>query len=432
MNLNEAKGFLRKNLSELNDIIRKAEIAERYYLCENDILYARKNDEKDSEPLRSADNRIPSSFYPLLVNQKAAYTFSDPPIFTAGSAETDKAISKVLGNRFAKNCKSLCVKASNCGYAWIHYWQGNDGAFKYAVLDGIQAVGVYSDDLEQQLEYVIRVYRRQINGNLCDVYEIWNSKCCTAFYCNTDSEIEFGLQEYCVFGKNSGKTNVYAHCFKKPPFILFSNNEKKTSDLECIKNLIDIYDKTYSGFANDLEDIQEVIMILSGYSGTDITEFLTDLKKYKVIKLDDMSDRLGVDTLSIEIPVEAREKMLEMTRKAIFEEGQGVDPRQTDFGNSSGVALQFMYSLLELKAGLLETEFRCGFDELVHEICSYYGILISDIGQIWTRTSVRNDKELSEIAAESKGIISDETIITRHPWVENPTNEMEKIEKAAV
>ena len=58
-------------------------------------------------------------------------------------------------------------------------------------------------------------------------------------------------------------------------------------DLRNIKPLIDVYDKVYSGFINDLDDIQELIFVLTGYGGTDLNGFLNDLKKYKVIKLDD-------------------------------------------------------------------------------------------------------------------------------------------------
>ena len=43
----------------------------------------------------------------------------------------------------------------------------------------------------------------------------------------------------------------------------------------------------------------------------------------------------------------------------------------------------------------------------------------------WTRTSVKNDQELSQIASQSKGVISDETIVAHHPWVEDPEKEME-------
>ena len=64
--------------------------------------------------------------------------------------------------------------------------------------------------------------------------------------------------------------------------------------------------------------------------------------------------------MTIDIPVEAREKMLQMTRKSIFEQGKGIDPDPQNFGNSSGTALKYLYSLLELKAGMAEMEFRVG------------------------------------------------------------------------
>ncbi len=425
MNIKEAEKYLTENLADFGRVLIRAKTAERYYRGENDILFEKKETD-GTEVLRSADNRIPNSFYPLLVNQKAAYTFSDPPIFSCGNDNIDAAVRKVLGGGFAKNCKSLCVKASNCGFAWIHYWKGADGSFRYGVLDGAQAVGVYNDSLCREMTGVIRVYSKRAETERIVVYEIWDNESCYAFCRSESSGIADGLREYPVFGDRV-KTNVFRHGFGTPPFIMFANNESRTGDLDTVKRLIDIYDKTYSGFANDLEDIQEVIMTLSGYGGTDISEFLTDLKKYKVIKLDEYSEKSGVDTLSIEIPVEAREKMLEITRKAIFEEGQGVDPRQSDFGNSSGVALQFMYSLLELKAGLLETEFRGGFEELVKAIGRYYGVKIDDVGQVWTRTSVRNDKELSEIALNSREILSAKTVISRHPWVENVQTEIERL-----
>ena len=76
--------------------------------------------------------------------------------------------------------------------------------------------------------------------------------------------------------------------------------------------------------------------------------------------------------------------MLTMTRKEIFEQGQGVDPQPENYGNASGEALKFMYSLLELKAGLMETEFRIGFGEFIRAICGYLGISCEKVEQTWT------------------------------------------------
>jgi SPP1 family phage portal protein len=182
-----------------------------------------------------------------------------------------------------------------------------------------------------------------------------------------------------------------------------------------------------------LEDIQEVIFVLTNYGGADLKEFIRDLKEYKAIQIESEGDgdHSGVSTLTIELPVEAREKLLTITRKCIFEQGMGIDPDPQNFGNSSGVALSFLYSLLELKSGLQETEFRLSFSRFIRCICRLLGIAIKDdtIVQTWTRTSVKNDQELSQIAAQSKGIISDETIVEKHPWVDDPAREADRLKK---
>ena len=64
--------------------VRESKAAERYYENKNDILFGiGKN--RDNDPLRNADNRIPRNFHGLLVNQKAAYMFSAPPLFDVGN-----------------------------------------------------------------------------------------------------------------------------------------------------------------------------------------------------------------------------------------------------------------------------------------------------------------------------------------------------------
>jgi SPP1 family phage portal protein len=227
----------------------------------------------------------------------------------------------------------------------------------------------------------------------------------------------------------SGDGDRYTHNWGRVPFIPFFNKDTEEGDLDKIKSLIDTYDKVYSGFVNDLEDIQEIIFILSGYGGTDLKEFLQDLKKYKTVKLDSDSDSPGLSTLTIDIPVEAREKLLSMTRKEIFEQGQGIDPQPENYGNASGEALKFMYSLLELKAGLMETEFRVGFEEFVTVICGHLGFNTEDILQTWTRNAIRSESEIATMCAQSTGILSQKTIVRNHPFVDDAEAELKQIAK---
>lgn len=416
--------------------IRHAQTAERYYRKKNDILF-HMCAEDEKAPGRHADNRVPSNFYGLLVNQKAAYLFSDPPIFDVGNKKDNDRIAEALGDGFAKACKSLCISASNAAVGWLHVWKGTDGAFRYGVVPSAQVIPVWSSDLEKRLLAVLRSYPMTDEGGAAyRVYEYWTEDHCTAYQRREDADLEhlYPCRMFSVHDLDTDAalpSNRFAHGWGEVPFIPFHNNEISVSDLDAVKELIDAYDKVFSGFLNDLEDIQEVIYVLTGYGGQDLKEFVRDLKESKAIKIEagDDTSAPGVETLTINIPVEAREKMLDITRKAIFEQGQGIDPDPQNFGNSSGVALKFLYSLLELKSGLMETEFRLGFGRLVRLLCKHLGIAPKKIHQTWTRTAVTNDAELSDIAAKSTGVISQRTILRRHPWVDDPEEEQRQLDK---
>lgn len=416
-------------------VILNAEMADRYYRKKNDILT--KKPSTDSEnPMRNADNRIPSNFYGLLVNQKASYLFSDPPLFDVGNKEANARIAESLGDGYAKACKGLCINASNAAVGWLHVWAGSDGKFRYGVVPSEQVIPIWSSDLDKRLIAVMRTYSTvDDDGVTYTVYEYWTDTECTAYQRKEDAPLDYLTERrmfYTGIGVETAQlSNEFRHNWGEVPFIPFFNNESQTSDLDMIKELVDAYDKVFSGFLNDLEDIQEIIFVLSGYGGTDLKEFIQNLKRSKAIKVDpiDENSKPGVETLTINIPVEAREKMLTITRKAIFEQGQGIDPDPQNFGNSSGVALKFLYSLLELKSSLMETEFRLGFGRLVRMICKHLNISPKKINQTWTRTAVTNDEELSNIAASSTGVISQRTILRRHPWVDDPEEEQEQLDR---
>lgn len=409
--------------------LKKAEVALRYYLGDNDIMY-RKPKDKCDEPLRNADNRIAFNFHSLLVDQKASYMFTAPPLFDTKDDTLNEIVAATLGDGYAKKCKDLCVDASNGGVGWLHYWIDEKKGFCYGVIPSMQVRPVYSLRLEKELEAVLRTYRMvDDNGDEWQIYEIWNDKECQAYRKRAEMYQPFDMFSYVNLDGMAEPTNTFRHDFGAVPFIPFPNNNVCTGDLDKIKNLIDSYDKTYSGFVDDLEDIQQVVFVLTNYGGADLKQFLSDLKYYKTIQVESAGsdDKSGVSTLTIDIPVEARDKLLDITRKAIFDMGQGIDPQQQGFDNTSGEAMKFLYSLLELKAGLMETEFRAGFGELVRAIGRYYGKEPEQIVQTWTRTSIRNDAELVDMCQKSVGVISTKTILKNHPFVENAEDEEKEL-----
>lgn len=444
MKIDTAKRLIKEYIPGHAGFVTKSDVAFRYYKKKNDILITDDNKKKQENtgenPLHNADNRIPSNFYKLQVNQKAAYAFAEPVLFDVGNDDANKLIKKVLGDAFQKKCKALCVQAANTSVGWIHYWKDDKGNFKYAVLDSREIIPVWTKELEKELKAVIRTYHdiEDETGEEYTVYEIWTDEEVQAFRRKTNDE-KGDIESYMcyeVINTSSGLAecqDTYPHGFGEVPFIFFNNNDEAENDLNDIKELIDAYDKIYSGFVNDLEDIQEIIFIITNYGGdaSDAAGILREMHEKKVVNVesDGADDKSGISTLAIEIPVEAREKMLNITRKAIFEQGMAIDPDPQNFGNSSGVALGYLYSLLELKTGLMETEFRISFNRLIRAILKFHGKTVDNIEQTWTRTSVSNDAELADIAQKSKNVISDETIVRRHPWVDDAEKEILRLKE---
>jgi phage portal protein, SPP1 gp6-like len=444
LELELVKKLIKKHTLGHANVISEMQTAERYYEVNNDIklLPTKPKDIEEARqkgesfnPMHQADNRIAYSFYPLLVDQKTAYMFTAPPIYDVKNDNLNTFILDTLGDAYEKKCKDLCVKATNGGVAWVHYWIDENNDFQWAVLPANEIIPIYNNRINTKLEGVLRVYA-DINdeGENITVYEYWNDKEVQAFSMRTGDDYET-LSPYTAFTMidPSGVTlnvDTIPHQMEKVPFIAFANNARHTTDLKRIKELIDVYDKTYSGFLNDLEDVQEVIYVLTNYGGENLAEFLDGMKKYKAIQMESTGpdDRSGISTLTIDIPIEARKELLDITRKAIFDMGQGVDPQQQGLDGTSGEAMKFLYTLLELKAGMMETEFQLGFNELIRAICSAHGSNDVTITQTWTRTSVKNDGDLVDMCSKSMGVVSKRTILAHHPFVEDVNEEMKQIE----
>lgn len=402
-----------------NHIGQQEQIREgkRYYANKTDIL----NEgivpkENKDDPLRNADNRINHNFHQVLVDEKTSYLFTYPVMINLGDDTLEEKVNDILGDEWNKTLKELCVEASNTGVAWLHYWiesEDNKNVFNYACMNTEEIIPIYSEGIKKELEQLIRYYNVQelTEQNTFINYAIIE-------YWNKEEYIYYKLKD--SFNSNNVVEKIeFAHSFKQVPYIEFDNNTLKQGDLNKYKKLIDLYDRVTSGFANDLEDIQQIIYILQGYGGEDPEEFMRDIKRFKMIKAE--AEGGAVSTLQIDIPVEARKVLLEQLKKQIFESGQGLQQDIESVGNASGVTLKFFYRKLELKAGLLETEFRTAINKLIRVILDTMFNIQEQVKivQTWTRNAIQNDLENTQIAQQSYGILPLEIILRNHPWVED-------------
>ncbi|MDF7636936.1 phage portal protein [Leuconostocaceae bacterium ESL0958] len=437
MELATAKKVFKQMDVPLQAMQAKYDTSMRYYKNQNDITKKNRGEsradgkkQQEDKPLRNSDSRISSNYHQLLVDQKASYTGSQAPTIDLHDDGLNKKINDALGDRYGSTITRLIVDASLAGVAWVHVWKDEAGELRYGVVKPSQITPVYSDTVERKLLAVRRSYQK-LDEDSGDVYvydEYW-----------TDTEAVFykrplgeGYDKMITnniitttdinTGDVTDQGNVFVHKMGDVPFIRFANNSDERGDLDQYKGQIDAFDLTLNGFVNDVQDIQEVFMVLKNMGGQSIDEFMENLRKYKSIKFEtDGDNSAGVDTMQIDIPVEAREKLLSMLNDAIYTFGQGLDITKIQLGTSvSGVAVKMMYSALEMKAAKVESEFRPALNRLVRFILRYYGLDDNKpITQTWKRSMISNDLEQAQVVANLANVSSAEAIAKNSPIVSN-------------
>ncbi len=400
-------------------------IGERYYNHHPDILdLPPKRDAKGNIDPTKPDWRMYTNYHQNLVDQKVAYAVGNPVTFTSDNEKALKTVQEILNHRWDNKLMDILTAASNKGIEWVQPYIDEDGEFKTFRVPAEQAIPIWTNKEREELKAFIRLY--VLDG--AERVEYWTKDDVT-FYELQDGQL---IPDF-----YHGDDNIQAHYYignkrvswDRVPFIPFKNNPQEVSDIYMYKTIIDAMDKRLSDTQNTFDASTELIYVLKGYEGQDLEKFMSNLKYYKAINVD--GDGSGVDTIQIEVPIQSAKEYLDMLRDYIIEFGQGVDFQQDKFGNSpSGIALKFMYSNLDLKANKLKNKALTALQELLQYIIDFYklNVKVQDIEINFNFNVMVNELEQSQIGVQSQ-YLSKETVITNHPWVDDPVAEMERIEQ---
>lgn len=216
------------------------------------------------------------------------------------------------------------------------------------------------------------------------------------------------------------------HGFNKVPIIEYSNNKNQKGDFENVITLIDAYNIAVSTSVDDLTDFSDAYLILINMGGTD-DEDIKQMKEDKIMLINDNGDAKWLikqvnDTYSQNV----KDRINNDIHKFSF------TPDMTDekfSGNTSGVALEFKLLPLEQLGSQKEMYFKDSLNKRLQLIIDYTGANIKpiEIQKIFTRNLPKNIKEISEVMRNLTGIMSQESIISLFPNVEDAKKEMDKL-----
>lgn len=418
---------------------------ERYYQVDNDIkdrrITKKVNGQRVEESWR-ANNRLAHATYKNQVDEKIAYLLSKPVTYRtsedAGSAYADK-IKDILGKHFQYQLTQLGYEASNKGIGWLQVYVDAEGNLKTMVIPAEQCIPYWKDKTHTELDTMIRVYDTT-------VWEYSTEK--------TVTNVEVWTEDGVAFYRLEGKLLIYDYdrnmdaggpvshyrsgdvwqSWGRVPFIPFKNNQIEMPDIKFVKSLIDGYDQGRSEAANYVEEVKNLIFVLKGYGGQDLSEFMQRINEDRAIPIDDPEEG-GVDTITPQMDITALREHYEQLKRDIVEAGQSVNKDLDKFGAApSGVALRFMYSGLDLKCNLMETEFKMGFEQILYFVDMYLQLTgqgdfeKTEVELVFNRDMAVNESEQIQNCTNSRGTISDKTIIAHHPYVSDVEEEMKLLE----
>lgn len=418
--------------------------AEKYYNNRNDVMdldfteYEAGGVKKNN--LNRSNRRISHNFFKLLVNQAVNYIAGNPVTYKTTDNKVQEYLDQLFMFDFDDANINLLKEARKKGKGYLHIYYDKDGKLQYAVIPSEQIIPIYKDGFTHDLQEVIRyysVYGVDDRGKevIRKKVEWWTATEGRKYI--EDEPNQFTLMEivphWSTYNTNTPDI-VEAHGWGRVPFVQLWNNDEGTGDLQDIKVHVDAYDLLQSEFVNQIADVREILIKVMGYSGTDATEIMKAFRSTGIVKIDDPTG--NVDVLKTEIPVEARQAALKILNDNIFKIGQGVDPDPAKFGtNITGIALKMLYGALDLKCSASIRKFKKSLYQLSWFVIESYNRQTNssfdyrDINFVINKNMITNDAEIIESLAKSKGLISDETIIEHHPYVDDPTQEEERMKK---
>lgn len=204
-----------------------------------------------------------------------------------------------------------------------------------------------------------------------------------------------------------------------PVIPLYANEERRSELTENIKAKIDAYDRILSDYSDNLDRANDVYWVLNNYGGTDkdILAMLAKIRELKAVV--SMSDGMGTSSTAephtFEVPYAAREKALEILKKALYRDYMALDTEALTGGSLTNVAIQVAMSYINLKCDRYEwqvlTFLRQLFRLLGMEECADRVTL--------TRRTITNDDEIIREIYESRQDIDQRTALRLNPMI-NP------------
>ncbi len=422
-----------------------------YYEGEHDILRRRRMVIGEAGELTEVrnlpNNRLLDNQYAKMVNQKADYLLGQPFVIEGENIQYVELLKEVFSKRFMKTLKNAGKAALNGGISWLYPYYTDTGELAFRMFPGYEILPFWKDSEHTALDFAARLYFVEgYEGTepvIIEKVEVYDLRGVHRFVLDgerlvpdVDTDRECFEMPYAEAVESDG--SITELNWQRIPLIPLKYNEQEIPLIKKTKTLQDGINVMFSDFENNMqEDARNTILVLKNYDGENLGEFRRNLAAFGAVKVRyDGETKGGVETLEVTVNAENYKAILELFKKALIENAMGYDAKDDRLsGNPNQMNIQSMYSDIDLDANDMETELQAAFEELLWFVNAH----LANTGQgdfkgekvdiIFNRDILINESDAIDNCQKSVGILSDETIVGQHPWVDDPEKELGRIRR---
>ena len=206
----------------------------------------------------------------------------------------------------------------------------------------------------------------------------------------------------------SGERNENYSAF---PIVPLYANDLHESELEGHRESIDCYDYIKSGMANDIDDTSGFYWVLKNSGGmddVDLAKFRERMHTVKVATMDD--DNASAEAHTLEVPVEAREKMLALLKADLYADFQIVNVEALSASAKTATEIRAAYQPMDDKCG----DFEYFLIDAIQNVLSLAGI-DDEPSFKWNR--IANQTEETNMVMTAAAILGDELTLKKLPFL---------------
>lgn len=363
------------------------------------------------EDVWGANYKLKTLFFRRLCLGQVQYVLGN------GVVLEDMANKDKLGKDFDFQLQKLAKKAMAQGKAFGFWNLDHLEVFGYADTDSEAGFCPLFDEDTAELKGGIRFWFKRVGNDKIARYTLYEEDGYTEYSRkNSDDVLVYKPKRaYKTIVKRTefgGVEDITGENYGSLPIRVLYANDTHESELVGLREAFDCYDFIKSGLANVIDDNADVFWLIENSGGMEDVDLAKFIQRVKTVHsaMVETDGGQGATPHTIDVPYEARQAMLEILRKDIYEDFQALDVNTLSASAKTTQEIKASYQNMDNKCD----DFEYLVIDFVQKILELAGI---DDNPSFVRNKIVNKTEQTNMVLSAANYLPEELIIKKLPFL---------------